>query len=707
MELTRIWDVIRRRKWVIIQALVLITLVAVAGSYMITPSYEASSQIMIKQPKKSGIDMGRLFQSKNINIGLSGLSTIITTSPGVDINKILATSRPIINRMVWKVQLRDEEGDLVTAESLTCAGMTPTIKRRLFSRPHIKISQYQDTDILRIMAISPDPEQAMMMANTLSEIMVDENQSQMRTEYRSARIFLQGQIETVKDRYDRALRNLTDFRKSSQTIDLAVETKLAAEKMAELLKEKEDNVIDLAEARAKLNRLKEELARQSPEFLSASVLQENPQIEILKRRLTDLRIEFSQATTDLTESHPQVVSLREQIKTAETELEREIETYRASAPHLTALQRQVAALEAHLRGVNEDIEKYSKTLGGLPEKAFNQANLDMDLNASQGVYSTLLDYMHQIGIAEAVTLSDIRIVEPAVKPLSPVSPNKLLNGVLGVVLGLFFGIGLAFIVEYVDDTIRTPDDMREFRPVTLIGTVHRVRKEKIPLISGKDPNDPLYEAYRKIRNYLKFVEEKPLGAILITCAGPGEGKSTTVVNLGISVSREGKHVVIVDLDLRRPVIHQYLDLPNDVGMSDILQGTAPIDEAIQSTPIQGLNVITSGSPPPDPGGLIESHHMGWLLSELKDRFDFVIMDSAPLLVKSDALILAKCVDGTIVVLESGRTTHRAIYELIESLTQAGVTPMGFVLNKLPIEKGKHDYHQRYYGMKYLPEKTAE
>ena len=158
MELTRIWDVIRRRKWVIIQALVLITLVAVAGSYMITPSYEASSQIMIKQPKKSGIDMGRLFQSKNINIGLSGLSTIITTSPGVDINKILATSRPIINRMVWKVQLRDEEGDLVTAESLTRAGMTPTLKRRLFSQPHIKISQYQDTDILRIVAISPDPE---------------------------------------------------------------------------------------------------------------------------------------------------------------------------------------------------------------------------------------------------------------------------------------------------------------------------------------------------------------------------------------------------------------------------------------------------------------------------------------------------------------------------------------------------------------------
>jgi capsular exopolysaccharide synthesis family protein len=654
---------------------------------------------MIKTAKKASIDTG--------NIGLLGVSSIIAASPDVDINKILATSRPIIEKMVSKLQLRDDGGNLTTAERLTRTGVMSTMRRRLFSKPHLTISQYQDTDILQITANSSNRDEAMMMANTLSAIMVDENQNQMRAEYRSARIFLEDRITKEKGRYGTALRKLADFKKRTKTVDLGTEARLATEKMAELLKKKEDDVINLAEARAKLNRLKEQLAKEGPEFLSASALQDNPQIEILKRRLTDLRLELSQATADLTERHPRVLSLKEQISMAEAELEGEIATYRASAPELVSLESQVAALEVHLEGVNADLERYFKTLGGLPEKAFNQANLDMDLNASQRVYSSLLDYLYQISVAEAITLSEIRIVDPAIIPRSPASPNKVLNGILGLFLGLVFGVALAFIVEYVDDTVRTPEDVKEFRPIGLIGTVHRFKKEKILLISGKDPNDPLYESYRKIRNNLRFVDEKPVRSFLITCAGPGEGKSTTAINLGISVAREGKRVVIVDSDLRRPVIHKYLEISNEVGVTDILQEITPMDEAIQPTHIQGLSAITSGSAPADPGGLIESDFMEHLVSELSNRFDLVILDSAPLLVKSDALILAKHVEGTIVVLESGKTTRHAIHEMMEILANASVRPLGFVLNKLPLERGRYSYHHQYYGAKYLPESTSQ
>ena len=253
MELTRIWEVLRRRKWIIIQALVLITAVAAIGSYLVTPSYRTSSKIMIKQAKKASIDTG--------NIGLTNVSSVITASPDVDMNRILAMSRPIIEAMVSKLQLRNRRGNLITTEQLTRTGVVSTIRRRIFARPHIAISQYQDTDVLQITTTSPDPEEAMMMANTLSGVMVDDNQTQMRTEYRSARIFLEGEIKEVKGRYNQALRNLTNFKKSTKTIDLEMETKLATEKMAELLKQKEDNIIDLAEARAKLEQLKAELAR--------------------------------------------------------------------------------------------------------------------------------------------------------------------------------------------------------------------------------------------------------------------------------------------------------------------------------------------------------------------------------------------------------------------------------------------------------------
>jgi capsular exopolysaccharide synthesis family protein len=707
MELTRIWEVIRRRRWIIIQALIIITLVAFGGSYLITPSYQASSKVMIKQPKMSSIDMSRLFQSNNINIGLAGLSTIITTSPDVDMNKVLATSRPMIDKMVSRLQLRDSGGNLMKAELITQTGIFYTLKARLFPLPNIIITQYPDTNILQIVAISPDPEEAMMMANTLSEIMVDENQTQMRAEYRSARTFLDDQIKKVKKRYDTALLNLTDFRKREKTVDLAIETKLGTEKMADLLKQKEEDIISLAEARSKLNRLKEQLAKQGFQFVAASTIQENPQIEILKKRLADLKIQLSEARADLTERHPQVFTIKEQIRTTEAELKKEIETHKATAPELVVLERQIASLEAHLKGVNADLENYLKTLGGLPDKALKQANLDMELNSSQQVYSSLLDYLSQVGIAEASTLSEIRVIDPAVRPIFPISPNKILNGILGLFLGLVFGVALAFIVNYVDDTIRTPEDVREFKPVELIGAVPQFKREKIPLISAKDPNDPLFESYRKIRNYLKFLDERPPKSLLITCAGPGEGKSTTVVNLGISASREGKRVVIIDTDLRRPSLHTHFNLSNKGGVSDVLYGKTSIDDAIRTTEVQGLCIITSGPPPPDPGALIESEQMGQLVSYVRNRFDLVIMDSAPLLVKSDALILARYVEGTIIVLESGKTTRHAIYELMETLTKANIRPVGFVLNRFSVEKGKYYYHHYYYGGKYLPEKTIE
>jgi uncharacterized protein involved in exopolysaccharide biosynthesis len=456
--------------------------------------------------------------------------------------------------MVSKLQLRDKEGNLIDADKLTQKGPVSAIMATIFPKRTISIAQYQGTDILEINAASAHPEETMMMANTLAEIMVEQNEAELRAEYRSARVFIEAQIQEAKDHYNAALARITDFKKGEKVLDLAIETKLAAQKMGELLKEKEDNIIDLAQARAKLGSLKEQLAEQSPAFLSASTLKENPQIEVLKKRLTELSLELTQATSDLTERHPKVLSLREQIKIAEAELNNEIQVYRRSAPQLTSLQRQVASLEAHLEGINADIEKYGRLFEGLPEKAHQQAGLDLALRTAQGRYSSSLDSLYQVGMAEATTLSEIRVIEPAVMPSSPFSPNKALNTVMGLFMGLFFGLGLALIFEYFDDTIRTAEDVKPFRPIALLGTVPKFKHKRLSLISAKDPNDPVYESYRRIRNHAT-IDGKLVKSILITSPGPGEGKSTTVVNLGISIAREGKRVLIADLDLRRADLH--------------------------------------------------------------------------------------------------------------------------------------------------------
>lgn len=684
-----IGEVIRRRRWVILQALSVVTLVTLAGSYLMTPSYQAFAKILIMKAKQGAPDLD--------SVALSQLSSMIIASPDVDVNKVLAASRPYTNKMVHKLQLRDEKGHPVTADNLT---QSRAIGRWFFAEPSLSISQHEETDVLEIKATSRDADEAMMMANTLADIVVDQNQVQMRAEYRRAKNFLEEETSKVNERYRAALRNVREFKKEQKTIDLETETKLAAERMAALLGQKEEDVIALAGARAKMSRLKEQLAKQHPEYLSAPTLKDNPQIEILKRRLTELKLQLTQATADVTERHPRVLALRGQINMAEAELRREIAIYRSSAPELTALDREIAALEAHLKGVNEEVDKCFKDMGGLPDKAFEQASLDMEVNVTQQAYSSLLDAMCQIGMAEATAMSQIRVIEPAVKPRSAVRPNIALNGALGILVGLVFGLGLVLVMEYRDDSIRTAEDVRELRPIAFMGAVPRFQGKEVPLISARDPNDPLFESYRRIRTHIEVIDhtrERPLKSLLVTSPGPREGKSTTAANLGICVAREGKKVAVIDVDMRRPSLHTYFDVPNDVGLSDLLQGQTSVDEAMQATRIKDLSVVPSGPPFPDPGGMIESDKMGRLLSGLETRFDLVILDSAPLLVKSDALVLARDVDGIIIVLESEKTTRRAAYELVDLLTKAQVKPLGFVLNRFSFKRGAYSYQQYYYG----------
>jgi receptor protein-tyrosine kinase len=261
---------------------------------------------------------------------------------------------------------------------------------------------------------------------------------------------------------------------------------------------------------------------------------------------------------------------------------------------------------------------------------------------------------------------------------------------MGIVVGLVTGLGLGFFREYMDETIRTAEDIKRFTSMPLLGVVPE--QKRMRFIWSVDPNDPLYEAYRKILTHMKIMghkKEPVLQSVLVTSGGPEEGKSTTVINLGISACHTGKTVVVVDADLRRPSLHRCLEVPNDVGLADVLEGGSSVDDAILETSIQGLSVVPGGTPSPDPAKLLGSEKMKALVAGLRDRFELVIVDSAPLLVKTDPLVLSNYVDGSIVVVESGKTTTRAVNELVDMMTKAHVDQVGFVLNKFAVDKGNY------------------
>lgn len=691
MELAKLWEIIWRRKWIVLQSTIIVTLFALFGSYLIKPTFESIATVLVKGPKIGKAETPQEFR------GLPGLSAIIVrTHPNIDVGKVMATSTQYIVEMATKLQLRDDNGTFWTPMALTTTGLVVDLKRKFLAQPSVAITQIETTECLQITATSANPQEAKMMASSLAQIMVDRNQAMIRSEYSTARRFLESQLTDARVRYSTAMQEITEFQKREKTVDLPMEGKLVAEKISELMSQREKDIIELAQSRGAIEELKKQLAAQTPEFIYASTLKDSPQIEALTKKLTDIEVQLTQASSELTGDHPRVQELQDQLKLAKATLKREIDVYRTTAPQLVSLQRSIAAVEEHLKGVRQDLNSHTKSLGGLPDKLLHNETLSMEANVSQQIYQALLQALYELSMGEKDVMAEIALLNDAELPLYPTSPKKILNVLLGFFLGLAMGLGLAFLVEYLDDRILTAEDMGQFEPFGVIGVVPKFRQRDVTLITALDANDPLFESYRKIRNALNL-QPMPVKTVLVASAGPQEGKSTTVVNLAISCAQEEKRVVLLDMDLRRPRLHTFFALENDLGISDVLQDRADLQSVIQATRIEGLSMIASGPRFPDSGKLIDSTRLAALIFELRERFDMVIIDSAPLLVKNDALVLAKHVDGIVVVVASAKTTQKAVHELMNRMANAGVKPLGFVLNRLSSEKGKLFYHYSYQG----------
>ncbi len=246
-------------------------------------------------------------------------------------------------------------------------------------------------------------------------------------------------------------------------------------------------------------------------------------------------------------------------------------------------------------------------------------------------------------------------------------------------VGLIFAFGLAFVAEYVDDTIKTPEDLEQYKDLPLLSSIPRITKST--LISKMDANDPVAEAYRTIRYNLKYASlDKPLKSLLITSSNPKEGKTLTVANLGISFSQTGLKVLLIDTDLRRPRLHELFGKLNQAGLTQVVAGEFGW-EAIVSTGINNLSLLPSGPTPLNPTRMFESERLKELIGMLSSRFDLIILDSAPLLIKSDAAVLGRYVDGIIYIAEAGKTTRKAVTETVDILKKANLRLLGVVLNK--------------------------
>ena len=302
---------------------------------------------------------------------------------------------------------------------------------------------------------------------------------------------------------------------------------------------------------------------------------------------------------------------------------------------------------------------------------------------------------------------DARVIveQRASIPQSPVVPRTARHLAGAVVIGLILGVGLAVLRDILDSTVKTKETVEEVSGTGLVATIpiDKVRKKQ-PAISFDSDNSTIAEAFRKLRTNLQFLSvDNPPRVIVITSSMPAEGKSTTAINLALALAEAGHNIALVDGDLRRPMLHKHLDLIGTVGFSTVLSGQTSLSEALQKTRFPGLTVLASGTIPPNPSELLASAAAKTLLSTLRDEFDYVIVDSTPLLAVTDAAILSAAADGVLVMARFGQTKRDQLSHALGHLRDVGASVLGVVLTMIPI-RGAESYTYSYYGTYYGPKK---
>lgn len=378
------------------------------------------------------------------------------------------------------------------------------------------------------------------------------------------------------------------------------------------------------------------------------------------------------------------------------------------------VNQQLDTLQAQIQQTEDDIQKRQEELGSMVSArqitdTQNQiAALQTKLATLQGNYANLLSNTQRGAV------NTLSVIEPAVTPNRPIGPAKAISILVAAVLGFALASSAAYLLEYLDDTLKSPDDVKRVIDVPVIGYLAELdASESDRLIISANPRHPMAEAYRSIRTNLEFLGvTQPLKSILVSSTDTEEGKTSIATNLALAMAQNDKRVILIDADLRNPAIHKFLDIDNETGLSDIFLGKSSLHNAIRVSSEERVAVITAGAEPPNPSELLASRKMDEVLSSLEDIADIVIVDGPPFIL-TDAAVLGPKVDGVLLVVRPGFTRQSAAQAMMEQIKRSGARILGVVLNRIPDKLssyyGGRLYQSNYYGSRYYrngqPEKT--
>ena len=425
-----------------------------------------------------------------------------------------------------------------------------------------------------------------------------------------------------------------------------------------------------------------------------SVVLNAPAVAQLRTQVTQLQQDKAQVTERYGEKHPRYQSVMTQLENATKQLQLEIRKAQQTA------KNEYDASLAQERGLQEQLAKSKAAATDLSRKGVDYGVLLREAESNRNVYNQLLTREKELRVVANSRTNNVRVVDRAEVPGQPFKPNHRRDWMYAIAVGLALGLAIAFGIDYLDDTVKTPDDITRRLKLKFLGLVPIVSGERHPLISGPVPHD-FGEAYRSIRTSLA-AQFPSTGARVVAVASsqPLEGKTTTAVNIAMALAVGGARVLLIDADMRRPSVHKALRMSNDRGLSQLLAGQARMREVVQRTHDPNLLTITAGRTPANPSELLASDRMRALLSGLETGpFDWIIIDTPPVLAVTDAVILAPLVGAVTFVVGAEMTRWRLAERAVETLLSSNPRNVLAVLNKVNFGRNKY-YYSRYYGHQY-------
>ncbi len=722
--------ILYRGRWIILISFLVVFLFTLYYTMTATPVYESTTSVIIDRNgamERTFYDMG----------GFGGQNTTIANQ--LEIIK----SRSLSERVVKRLDLSDVRDSLALfqpnsqGEFLTMRGMIGVI------RGSMEVSHKKETDIIQITYQASTPFEAAYIANTIADEFQYANAEASRGEISDLRKFLETQLSKKGEELRLSEERLRDYQEREKVASLDDETSGLVGRLSEVESMLEQAQVEL---QAKLE-MKSSLAKQLEErkqTLSTDLSEiSTPYLSSLQQELASIVAERTKYTTaieievqDVNKRHfeANIKQYDDKIRAMKQKLEEEArkistssmvkDPFQLSQDLVTKLltsDADIKTLTAKINALQDVVSEYSRKMEVLPEKVLELARLERRRMVDEQTFIMMTQKMEETKIQEAGQRNDVRIIDEAIEPYVPVKPKKKMNLMLGALIGLGLGIGLIFLVEYFDNTIKTHEDI-ERMGLNILGTIPTIATDKVEkkmenklsrlgpiegkkiearLIAHFDPKSPVSEAYRTLRTNLQFskVDEK-LKTILVTSSGPKEGKSTTAANLAIAMAQAGNKVVLVDADLRRPVVHSIFGQEKDSGVTNYLMDAIPYEELAKKTFMDNLFIITSGILPPNPSELISSHKMEGLLEKLKQDFDIILFDSPPVIAVTDAAILSTKVDGVIIIVSSGQTNRDALLRSQSLLDNVGARVLGFLLNNVDVEGTYGSYYYYYYHNYY-------